>query len=203
MDYIEVPVPDGKSGDWYIDTFTVSEKDAAFTRLRETVTGGREKAIPAGTYKRLVHRWDTVMSNTPMEVHTHLVFIERASGDVLINGLGLGMALKAILEKPEVRSVTVIEKSPDVIALVAPTFAADRRVEIINGDAFTWQPPAGQRYDVAWHDIWTHITAGNLREMDALVERYAEIADWQGCWAKAECVRMIRPARGRAAAMSM
>ncbi|MCV5648158.1 hypothetical protein OFN55_36090, partial [Escherichia coli] len=87
--------------------------------------------IPPGRYRRLSNGWDVVMSNTPMEIRTCQDFIERATGRVLINGLGLGMVLHAILQKDDVTHVTVIEKEQDVINLVAASFATDLRVEII------------------------------------------------------------------------
>ncbi len=55
---------------------------------------------------------------------------------MLINGLGLGMVLHAILQKDDVTHVTVIEKEQDVINLVAASFATDLRVEI-NADAMS------------------------------------------------------------------
>ncbi len=43
-----------------------------------------------GKYRRLSNNGEVVMSNTPMEINTCMEFIERATGRVLINGLGLG-----------------------------------------------------------------------------------------------------------------
>lgn len=151
---IQVDVPDGKKGAWEVSTFEVSEEDARVFNLREAFQTGR--FIRPGTYKRLSRNGGLVMSNTPAEIDDHFRFIYRArnrGGDILINGLGLGCALSAILESDKVSSVTVIEISQDVIDLVGPTFAHDQRVTIINADAFTWKPPKGIRYTVVWHDI--------------------------------------------------
>lgn len=62
------------------------------------------------------------MFNTNMEINTHLTAIDVAHGNVLVTGLGLGMFLTAILQKPELKSITVIEQSEEVIQLVAPYF---------------------------------------------------------------------------------
>lgn len=184
---IEVTVPDGAKGEWVIDSFHVSEEDAAYSRRRAAATLGREPAIPAGRYKRLMRGTVLVMSNTPMEIDTHREFIRMARGNVLINGLGLGMALTAILRKPEVMTVTVVELSVEVIDLVGPTFANDARVSIICGDAFTWTPPRGARYDAVWHDIWDDITSENLPQMAELHRKYARRTRWQESWAREEC----------------
>lgn len=183
--HYEIIVPEGVSGEWAVQEFEVSEAQANFSAIREALS--RETAVPAGRYKRLMRGNVVVMSNTPMEVRTHRRFVSRARGSVLINGLGLGMALSEILKKPEVLSVTVIEKSPDVIGLVAPSFTGDPRVQIIHADAFEWKPPKGVRYDAVWHDIWDEITADNLPEMNRLHRKYGFRADWQDSWAREQC----------------
>ena len=89
----------------------------------------------------------------------------------------------------EMLDVTVVEVDRDVIALVAPTYAGDRRLAIVNADAFTYQPPQGQRYAMVWHDIWDGIRTANLEQMVTLRRKFDQIADWQGCWAEDLCVR--------------
>lgn len=179
---IEVTVPDGKAGDWRVETFTVSKADSDYTRMRAVMHP--EEFVPAGTYKKLCRNGTIVMSNTPMEIREHRAFIWHAKGNVLIMGLGLGVCLKAILAKPEVTWVTVIEKSPEVIQLVGPTFLKDSRVEIHCADAFTWEPPKSERYDAVWHDIWDNMCVDNLPEMKRLKQKYRRRCDWQGCWAE-------------------
>jgi hypothetical protein len=124
------------------------------------------------------------MSDTPAEMRDHREAARRAHGSCLINGLGLGMILAAVLRKPDVTDVTVVEFDADVIALVGPTYDADPRLTIVNADAFTYQPPPGRRYAMAWHDIWSGIAATNLVSMAVLMRKYEPIADWQGCWAE-------------------
>lgn len=182
---IEIDVPDGVSGDWRVESFTVSEEEAVLSRMRACFR--REVPVPAGNYKRLMRGNTVVMSNTPMEINTHRGFIHRAKGHVLINGLGLGMALKAILLKPEVISVVIVEKSADVIKLVAPTFINDQRVTILYADAYQHKPPKEAKYDVIWHDIWDDICSDNLPEMTKLHRKYARKTIWQDSWAKQEC----------------
>jgi len=77
--------------------------------------------------------------------------------------------------------VTVIEKSPDVIKLVAPSFKG-QRVEIINADAFEWRPKRGQGFNVVWHDVWNDICEDNKAEMTKLKRAYARRCGWQACW---------------------
>ena len=127
----------------------------------------------------------TVMSDTPAEVRDHLPVIRRAHGSVLIVGLGLGMVARAIGLKPEVTKVTVIELSPDVIALTGPWLTAlSPKVEIIQADIFAWSPPRGTKYEVAWFDIWDDLCSDNLPQMSTLHRKFARCAAWKGSWGR-------------------
>jgi hypothetical protein len=97
--FYDLPVTDGKSGSWTLDTFTISQEKAHMLSLRADVTGNQNEYIPPGKYRRLSNNGEVVMSNTPMEINTCMEFIERATGRVLINGLGLGMVLHVICKK--------------------------------------------------------------------------------------------------------
>lgn len=181
-----VEVPEGRSGDYSVERFTVSEQDAKFSTFSYS---GRY--VTAGTYTRLRRGRTVVMSDTPAERRDHAYFVSLATGSVLVNGLGLGMCIKAVLAKDDVAEVTVIEKSPDVIRLVAPALT-DPRLTIIEADALAWQPPKGKRYDAVWHDIWDNICADNLPDMHKLHRKYGRRTDWQGSWCRAECERQSR-----------
>jgi len=185
-DNYKVTVPEGRSGNWAVERFAVSEEDAAFTRIRQAATQGRERAVPAGAYTRLMLGGEVVMSDTPAEIQDHLEFINRARGRVLVHGLGLGVCLAAALRKPEVDHVTVVEKSSDVLKLVAPHYRAQHngRLTIIKGDAFCWTPPRGSRWNVVWHDVWNTICGDNLDDMRALKARFRKRCHWQGCWSE-------------------
>ena len=185
---IEVTIPDGKSGDWSVETFQVGGDEMKLYNLRAMFHPGC-RTIEAGIYKKLCYRGSIIMSNTPSEVSDHLSFIHRAQGKVLMNGLGLGVALKAILDKTEVESVTVIEKEQDVINLVGKYFMDNPKVQIIHADAFTWKPSKGVIYDVVWHDIWTDICSDNLPQMYKLHRKYGRRSKWQGSWCRELCER--------------
>lgn len=191
---INVTTPDGRCGPWAIQTFEISVDDAARFNLRMRIKGTPQHRVIPGVYKRLVHeKRGVVMSNTPMEIHTNAEFIGKAKGHVLINGLGLGMVLHVIIDKPEVTKVTVVEVDLDVIALTAPHFREhiqSGRLQIINADAFKHRPPRGERYDIVWHDIWDTICDENVYEMTKLRLKYAKRTKVQLCWAEEDCKGM-------------
>jgi spermidine synthase len=134
------------------------------------------------------------MSDTPAEIKDHLEFFSHMRGDVLIFGLGIGMAAEAALKDPEVKSVRVVELDHDVIALTAPTLLAKygEKLEVVQADAFTYHKKCKTKFDAVWHDIWPTICADNLPEMAKLKRSWARRAGWQGFWAKIECVRSSR-----------
>jgi len=171
----KVTVPEGVSGDWSVERFEIPDS---------MVAAFRERLFKAGVYTQLRYRDRLIMSDTPAERLDHADFVRNAKGNVLISGLGLGMCLGAVLRRLEVSSVTVVEKSPDVIRLVAPYFQGDARLIVINADIMTWKPPKDSRYGAVWHDIWSDACADNLPQMATLNRRYARKSDWIGCWSQ-------------------
>jgi hypothetical protein len=177
-------LPDGESGDWKISSFEVEEKE--MSQIISIIKTGR--SVPAGSYKRLTRKGTVVMSNTPDEIRDFKCFTNKAKGTVLINGLGIGCVVKVLLDNPLIERIFVIEKSEDVIKLVAPHFN-DERLTIIHSCCFEYLPPKGQIYDFVWHDIWDDICEDNLNEMGTLHRKYARKTMWQDSWAKDLCKR--------------
>jgi len=182
---IEIDVPDGQSGIWKVETFVVKEKE--LSQQLSIIKYGR--GVPGGIYKKLMRNGTVVMSNTPDEIRDFRQFVVNAEGSVLVNGLGLGVLLQALLNKDNITDVTVIENSKDVINLVAPTYIKDKRVKIINADAFEYEPPKGKKYDAVWHDIWDNICSDNLPEMKKLHRKYGRKTKFQMSWCRYECER--------------
>ena len=172
MDYgkYKVDIPEGQSGDWRVEKFTVSEEDAKLERMRAVFSfSSRGRGVPAGEYTRLSCGG----------------VLRSAKGNVLINGLGLGVVLKGVLLNGLVEKVMVNEISEDVIKLVAP-YIKDERVIINHVDAFTWKPE-GLRFNCIWHDIWNEICADNLDSMKRLHRRYGHYLQkpsYQGSWCR-------------------
>lgn len=181
--FAKVAVAEGVSSKWQVTKFEVVRKEAGLYNLRLIRDGHWRRVVPLGWYTRLTHNGSVVMSDTPSESHENAEAQRRATGRVLINGLGLGFLLQAVLRKPDVRHVTVVEKSRDVIRLVKPS-VADDRVRIVCADAMTWRPAKGEKFDVAWHDIWPDIDEDNKVEMQLLKRAYGRRVGWQGCWSE-------------------
>lgn len=191
----KVDVPEGTSGDWDVIRFEVTPEGADNDRLRAQIAayqGRRVMSVPAGVYTQLKCGSTIVMSDTPGEMVDHIDPVIRATGRVLIAGLGIGMVLQAVLDKPGVTHVTVVELSEDVIKLVGPHYEEryGDRLLIRQGNIMSWCPPRGtnlQPYDAAWFDIWDNKCGDNLPEMTTLSRRFSRWAKWKGHWGRDDC----------------
>ncbi|MBK7362834.1 MAG: class I SAM-dependent methyltransferase [Micavibrio sp.] len=129
-------------------------------------------------YIRLVKKKDgsgIMMSDTPMERNTNRNFIQKANGDVLIFGLGLGLIVFPLLDDAEVKSITIVELYQDLIDIVQPKIEAkdkQNKVKIIQGDCFTYEFPKETKFDTIYFDIWINICGDNYEEQKKLERRF-------------------------------
>jgi hypothetical protein len=170
------------AGNWRIERFTVGRADASAQAFRALISG-RGVTTP-GEYTRLMRGGRVVMSDTPDELRDMSEIVWRATGRVLVHGLGLGCVVKALLAKSTVTHIDVMEVDSDVISLVGRYYAG-QRCTIHQGDclAFRWAP--GIRWDCVWHDIWTDLCTDDLAEHTKLLRKFGHRCDWQGCWGHA------------------
>jgi len=155
-------VPEGFSRLWFVAKQHIPQEMQA-NRF------GKPVIVPAGTitYLRCVTDstictqplGELVMEDTDFELKTHLGFVLRAAGRVLVTGLGLGCVVRGLLANPAVEHVTVIENSPDVLKLVAP-YMPTERLTIVEADALQWTFTNREKFDCGWHDLWTNMDAG-------------------------------------------
>lgn len=185
-----VDVPEGQSGDWRVERFEVSNEPSV--ALLSLAMSGR--SFRPGRYTKLTYRGSVIMSDTPAEQRDHSIIVHKATGSVLITGLGLGLVANACLEARADR-ITIIEKSSDVIRLVGPHWKSKwgDRIEIIEDDALTWAIPRDAKWNAAWHDIWPSICSDNLPEMHRLHRRFGRhVSGYHGSWCRYECERAKR-----------
>jgi spermidine synthase len=101
------------------------------------------------------------MSITPNEIETMKGPIDKALGNVLTFGLGLGYYAYMTSQKDNVESITVVESNEDVIDLfnkcVLPQFGnAQKKIKIIKADAFEYAQNYiyNGKYDFVFTDLW-------------------------------------------------
>jgi hypothetical protein len=203
-------IPEGSVGSARVTHFTVTRADSSFAALRSVVTGRRAEIVSPGRYARLSIEDELVMTDTNMERRTNRPLIEHARGHVLVGGLGLGMVVFGLLaKKPTIRSLVVLEVSPDVIALIQPHLPVDARLTIVQVDVFGWDgwqdhaehgwqgqgwrgrsprrglSRKGPQFDTIYFDIWPSIQASNIPSAELLrglaAGRVAR-GGWMGDW---------------------
>jgi len=97
---------------------------------------------------------------TPNEIHTMAPVIEQSFGRVLSYGLGMGYFAYMASEKPEVESITLVERDPEAIALfqehILPQFSQRQKIRILEADAFTYakRHMGKENYDFVFTDLW-------------------------------------------------
>lgn len=193
-------VPEGTacySGDKSVrvEHFTIDQVPArAFMHPEEYTAPGR--------YARLMVNGGVMMSDVFNEQRTNLGVVLKAQGDMLIAGLGLGMILVPILKNPKVSSVTVVEKNPAVILLVAKHInaVAPGKLQVHQGDITEWRPAVkGRQFDVIYFDIWQDQSTDDVADMQQLhraFRGYLRPGGWISSW-NYDTLRAKRRAGGR------
>lgn len=194
-------IPEGWSGLWFI-------RKRSIPNWLSSERHGHPVEVPPGDYTFLHRLTDAtvyaepagecVMEDTPLELATHLGFVMRARGKVLITGLGLGCVVRGLLANPNVEHVTCIENSKDVLKLVAPHMPSGR-LEIIEAEAIQWTAQNKTRFDAAWHDILADRDKGqphlDLLHGELLVN-CRETVERQGAWSFDKAMKRVLLRRG-------
>jgi hypothetical protein len=195
-------IPPAWSGLWFVRKLPLDNAVPSVYREQEVI-------LPAGTYTYLFCMTEgtmlhdppgaLVMEDTPYELRTHLQFMLQAHGDVLVTGLGLGCVVRGLQANPNVRSITCIENSPDVLQLVQPYMPVDK-LQIIEADALEWVVQNEDVFfDCAWHDLWTNKENGEpeLDEWHARLLMYCQdTVKVQGAWGFPRSVKRFLQKKG-------
>lgn len=206
-DRMKVDIPVGELRGMKIDKFEVvyPEKWTKEHKNRKDVMSPLQlsrmlvegSAPEPGWYTRLTEAGRIWMSDTKSERRDHADPVSEMSHTnperVLINGLGIGMGLSAALSFECVKHVDVVEIDDRVIDLVGPHYTKDSRVHIHQANAVDqmkkWTP--GDRWDVAWTDIWPDLCVGNLPEMAKFSEFYGARCGFHGNWSEDRIKRLV------------
>lgn len=181
-------IPEGESGDCRVEHFTVDEHMQLMASMRGDY-------LRLEKYAKLIVDGRLMMTDTPHEHQTNFTIGCRSFGDVLIAGLGLGMVVAKLNECDKVSSITVVEKSADVIRLVAP-YVASEKLMVIQADIFEFKPQ--RKYDVIYFDIWPDITTDNLDDMAKLHRRFGRYRNtsnpnsWMDSWCRSRLLNERR-----------
>jgi hypothetical protein len=198
-------VQPGARGRWMIHqlTFPIIPRSAFRLDLEAKLglsPGEEYMALRALPSSGCLNGAETVMDDGRRELRRHLPILMRASGRVLVTGLGLGCVVRGLLSKPDVEHVTVVEIDANVAELVwssieaSPRFLSRGRprAKLIVHDALQLELPG--RFDYAWHDLWCE-GEGLQRLHVELLGRFRHQVGHQGAWELPREVKALLRAR--------
>lgn len=189
-------------GIFALDHLTMSEEEVRKAQIISAIsfTGGygRETwGLEAGTYCRLRRGRKIIMTDTWMERWTNLEVLRKSNGEVLTAGLGIGMILLPIQEKPNVTHIYVVEKEAEVINLVWDQLPLSEKCTILHADIQEIQFPVGS-FDTIYFDIWDECGGDYYEETKELFRRFkyklnrSNPQAWMGSWRREEMKRAAR-----------
>ena len=146
--------------------------------IQETVLGTVEVVLEDGTYY-LYNNGIQWMSLSPgiHQIESQFPSYELAYGDVLVTGLGFGALALWLCEKSDVKSVTVIEHSPEVIEIFKKFNVIPNKLTIINSDATTFT--TDKKYDGIFLDHYeTQHWNWRLKDMKDFCSRVKHDVFW-------------------------
>lgn len=97
---------------------------------------------------------------TPNEIETMKDAVDKARGNVLTYGLGLGYFAYMASIKDDVSSVTIVERDKDIIYLfeknILPQFKYKDKIKILKYDAFSYAENYMSKgnFDLVFTDLW-------------------------------------------------
>ena len=122
-------------------------------------------------------QWMSYSPSNNQEIKQMYSSYDLAYGNVLITGLGLGILALWLCNKPEVKSVTVIEKSPEIIEIFKKINEVPDNLKIINSDATTFT--TNKKYDGIFLDHYELQTLDwRLRDMKKFCVRVKHDVFW-------------------------
>lgn len=133
-----------------------------------------------------------MMSTHESEILTNQKFLDVCKGDVLVFGLGLGLIIFPLLNFKNVKSITIIEIDSDLIQSVGKLISTqdvDKKVNIINDNAFEYYKINKNFYDVIYFDIWAVIDKlafDEMKTLKGLYYKFLKPGGWIDSWCSEE-----------------
>ena len=110
------------------------------------------------------------MSHAPMEMITQRTGIKHCSGNVCIGGYGMGWFLEQVAQKRSVKSITVVEKSPELLKWFARRHAKQvaketgTPIKIVCEDVFPYLAEHHEEFDKIALDIFKSYGNNNAED---------------------------------------
>ncbi len=135
------------------------------------------------------------MIDAPSEASTNNVPASKAHGKVLTFGLGIGYFIYMAMLNPNVKEITVVENSEEVIAMfqrfLYPQFPQEIPLHIIQGDAYNYFNEEFMKdFDYSYTDIWLSSQDG-LQIIEKLLQQYVPPFENSDFWIEDSCFEIM------------
>ena len=128
------------------------------------------------------------------EFRTNDPYAKKAHGNIVTFGLGIGYFVYMASLNENVKSITVIEKSKEVIELfnqIKDQFP-NKDINIINGDAFDYfNQQYLKQFDYIYVDIYQNNVDGRIM-IEKLLEQYLPPYDKCNFWIENSCLSIVK-----------
>ena len=128
------------------------------------------------------------------EFRTNDPYAKKAHGNIITFGLGIGYFIYMASLNENVKSITVIEKSKEVIELfnqIKDQFP-NKDINIINGDAFDYfNQQYLKQFDYIYVDIYQNNVDGRIM-IEKLLEQYLPPYDKCNFWIENSCLSIVK-----------
>ena len=135
-----------------LDDIRVDEKDHFLERSPLSYF------ISDESYLALTYKDEIWMSITPNEINTMKPYIDQASGDVLVLGLGLGYYPFMVSQKENVKKITIVELDQNIIDIfnnhLLPLFPHKEKIKIVKGEAVSYLRKDTAHHNYVFADLW-------------------------------------------------
>jgi len=203
--YSPLDIPEKKIGKYEIK-HDVLKRGAEVTvvSLRNSLFYGIPSCKVNLPRERIIHKLckqghGILMTDSPQETFMMSQAVEKAHGDILVGGLGLGYYPSVIAKdmingkNKKVKSITVVEIDEKVIKLVAPYLP--KNIKVVHADLFKYLASGKAKFDFAYIDIW--YPTGQMEWSEYIVPLRRLIHKKYGfkdveCWAETEMQGQIR-----------
>ena len=126
----------------------------------------------------LLNKDNLVMKLGYKEIESTFQIIKFAKGRVGIVGLGLGYVAEEIAKKQDVTEVIVYEISKEVIKLYKNNFGENKKIKIIQGDAFKAK---SENFYYFYLDIYNYVLSSKVVEDYKFFMKLHNIEDYVFC----------------------
>lgn len=188
-----------------VKLFEVTVADARWFNLRNCANP--ISLITPGKYVKLIISGELVMSDTPYEMNTNQKFVNKAHGNVLIGGLGIGLLIKNLIPKIEsgkIKHISIWEKNINLINLwkiAGQYLPVHDKISVFQYDVFDYQKVKNQLkgvFDSVYIDIWAGLDENAYTQMKHFRRVFRPFLNPDNpdafieCWGRDECMRKVK-----------